>query len=318
LWQIRFVPEGIFLEVLAFVLGLIVGSFLNVCIVRLPKEESLVRPASHCPYCKTPIRWYDNIPVISWLILRGRCRNPGCKQGISLLYPSVELLTGLLFWAIAGTFGLTLEAGKWALLLCLLIVHAVTDLRERFLSFRLNQFGIAAGLVSGVAVPAQTGVALWIAEMLPAVPPREAIPLLGLAEGVLGAVLGAGILWSVSRAYLRFAGRPGMGDGDIWLMAMVGAFLGVKLTFFTILLGSLLGSVVGVIWIGIQFARGWKRPVAERAHRRGLGSVTALRFALARRYQLPFGTYLSAAAAILVLKGAAIWQAVYSLTGGME
>jgi leader peptidase (prepilin peptidase)/N-methyltransferase len=300
------------------VFGLAVGSFLNVCIVRLPKNESIVRPASHCPQCKTPIRWYDNIPLLSWLLLRGRCRNSVCGKRISLLYPSVELLTGLMFAATVSTFGLSLDAAKWTLLLCLLIVHATTDLRERFLSFRLNQFGIAAGLLAGAIVPGHAGTALWIAEMWPVLPGRELIPLLGFVEGVLGAAFGAGILWLVSMAYRRVTGREGMGQGDMYLMAMVGAFLGVKMVFLTILLGSLLGSVVGVVWIGALFLSGWKRPVAERAHRRGIGSVTTLRFALARRYPLPFGTYLSLAAAVLVLRGTAIWQWFDLFTGGME
>lgn len=308
LWQSASV-----IEVFAFLLGLMVGSFLNVCIYRIPRGQSIVFPGSRCPSCATPIRPYDNIPLVSWLILGGRCRVPTCRARISVQYPAVELLCGLLFLFTVQNFGISLESLQWLVLFCILIVHIVTDLQHRFLSYHLNLGGFGLGLLLSVVSPSSDGTARaltqrWLNLDVPAA-------VLGLADALLGALLGAGLLWIVSEGYFRITRRSGMGLGDVYLMAMIGAFLGLQRTFLTILLGSLMGSVLGLGWVGILFLSGWRKNVAERAHRRGLGSRTTLRFALARRYPLPFGTYLGVAAVFVVFFGTRILEWYGNLPG---
>jgi leader peptidase (prepilin peptidase)/N-methyltransferase len=256
-----------------FLFGLIIGSFLNVCILRIPTGKSIVLPASACPKCGTAIRAYDNIPVISYLILRGKCR--GCKTKISPMYPLVEFLTGLLFFACYCAFGLSVEALKWATFSAIMIVLVFTDLRERILPDVVNFTGFAFGLVFSLFVTPTDGSALWIANHIFQFPPPQ--PVLSLVDALLGAALGSGLLWLVSEAYFRLRGREGMGLGDVKMMLMAGAFLGSKRTLLTIFGGSLLGSVLG------------------------------LAFLLVRRkqsdYELPFGTFLGMAAVLVVFFG---------------
>lgn len=256
-----------------FVLGLVVGSFLNVCILRIPAGESVVQPASHCPKCGKAIAPYDNVPVLSWLILRGRCRN--CKAAISVLYPAVELLTGVLFAACALAFGMQLAALKWAVFCALLVVLAITDLRERILPDKVNLTGALIGLAFAVALPVGDGSALWLAGHLFAFPPPPAA--LSIADGLLGAAAGAGILWIFAEGYFRLRGREGMGLGDVKMMAMAGTFLGAKAAVLTIMAGALLGSVLGA---GFMLFR---RTGSE--------------------YELPFGTFLAGAALLAVFYG---------------
>ncbi len=144
IWQIREVPHELFIGIFVFLFGLIIGSFLNVCILRIPGGKSIVMPASACPKCAAPIRPYDNIPVLSYLVLGGKCR--ACKTPISPLYPLVELLTGILFLACYLAFGLTINALKWAVFSAIMIVLVFTDLRERLLPDLVNYSGLALGL----------------------------------------------------------------------------------------------------------------------------------------------------------------------------
>ncbi|MGH9679792.1 MAG: prepilin peptidase, partial [Candidatus Acidiferrales bacterium] len=230
LWHIQSViPLGVFL------LGLIIGSFLNVCILRIPADKSIVLPASSCPKCGKAIAPYDNIPVVSWLILGGKCRN--CKAKISAMYPAVELLTGLLFLACYFAFGLTLDALKWSVFSALLIVLTITDVRERILPDEVNFFGLGAGLLFSLFSKPLDGTALWIANRWFEYPPPQMI--LSFMDGVMGALAGSGLLWLVSEGYFRLRGREGMGLGDVKMMAAVGAFLGFKRTMMTVLAGSL-------------------------------------------------------------------------------
>jgi leader peptidase (prepilin peptidase)/N-methyltransferase len=289
----------VILSVFALVLGLVVGSFLNVCILRIPAGESIVAPPSHCPRCQAQIAPYDNIPVLSWLVLRGRCRQ--CRAPISPLYPTIEFLSGVLFLACLLVFGPVLAALKWATFCALLLVLAVTDMRERILPDKVNLTGAVLGLLWSVAVPLGDGTSRWLAQRMFAFPPPD--PALSVTDALLGAAAGAGILWLFAEGYFRLRGREGMGLGDVKMMAMVGTFLGAKGTVLTIMAGALLGSVLGLTWIGTLYLFGWKRKVAERAHRWQLGSVSALRIELAQRYQLPFGTFLSAGALLAVFFG---------------
>jgi leader peptidase (prepilin peptidase) / N-methyltransferase len=259
--------------VIAFVLGLVVGSFLNVCILRIPAGESIVLPASHCPKCGKPIAPYDNVPVLSWLVLRGRCRN--CKTPISAMYPVVEFLTGALFAACALAFGPSLAWGKWAMFCAVLLVLAVTDLRERILPDRVNLTGAVVGLAWSGVVTLGDGTSLWLSHRMFDFPPPARV--LSVTDAMLGAAAGAGILWIFAEGYFRVRGREGMGLGDVKMMAMAGTFLGVKAVLLTIMVGALLGSVLGSLFI--LFRR--------------TGSD----------YELPFGLFLGAGALVTVFYG---------------
>ena len=259
--------------VFVFVFGLIIGSFLNVCILRIPTGKSIVMPASACPKCGTAIHAYDNIPVISYLILRGKCRR--CKTRISPIYPLVEFLTGLLFFACYYAFGFSVETLKWATFSAIMIVLVFTDLRERILPDLVNFTGFAFGLVFSLFVKPTDGSALWIADHIFQFPPPQAV--LSLVDALLGAALGSGLLWLVSEVYFRLRGREGLGLGDVKMMLMAGAFLGAKRTLLTIMVGSILGSVIG---IAVILAR---RKEAD--------------------YELPFGTFLGVGALIVVFFG---------------
>jgi leader peptidase (prepilin peptidase)/N-methyltransferase len=257
----------------AFLLGLIIGSFLNVCILRIPADKSIVLPASSCPKCGKAIAPYDNIPVLSWVFLGGKCR--GCKTKISAMYPAVELLTGLLFLGCYFAFGPTLEMLKWAIFSAILIVLTITDLRERILPDEVNFFGLAVGLIFSLFTKSLDGTALWIANRWFDFPPPPIA--LSFADAALGAIAGSGLLWLVAEGYFRLRGREGMGLGDVKMMAAVGAFLGLKRTMMTVLLGSLLGSIIGIFLIAIS--------------KKG------------RDYELPFGTFLGAGALLVVFFG---------------
>jgi leader peptidase (prepilin peptidase) / N-methyltransferase len=278
LWQsLSVIPLGVFL------LGLAIGSFLNVCILRIPADKSIVLPASSCPKCAKAIAPYDNIPVMSWLILGGKCRN--CKTKISAMYPAVELLTGLLFLACYFAFGLTVDTLKWAIFAALLVVLTITDLRERLLPDEVNFFGLGAGLLFSLFTKPLDGTAMWMANRWFDFPPPQ--PVLSFVDGVLGAAAGSGLLWVVAEGYFRLRGREGMGLGDVKMMAAVGAFFGLKRTLLTVLLGSLLGSVIGIVLIAVS-----KKD---------------------RNYELPFGTFLGAGALLVLFFGTPALQWYQSL-----
>lgn len=267
-WQSRgVIPLG------AFLFGLIIGSFLNVCILRIPADKSIVLPASSCTKCGKTIAAYDNIPVLSWVFLGGKCRN--CKTKISAMYPAVELLTGILFLGCYLVFGPTVDALKWAVFSALLVVLAITDIRERILPDEVNFFGLGAGLLFSFFTKSLDGTALWLASRWFDFPPPQMA--LSFADAVLGALAGSGLLWIVAEGYFRIRGREGMGLGDVKMMAAVGAFLGLKRTMMTVLFGSLLGSVVGIILIKVS--------------KKG------------QDYELPFGTFLGAGALLVVFFG---------------
>ena len=220
------------------VLGAIIGSFLNVVIHRVPREESIAFPASHCPSCDTAIRPYDNIPVISWAVLRGRCR--ACRVPISARYPAVELLTGVLF---ALTYllhsGLTLSLPFDLAFVAAIVALVFIDAEHMLLPNVITYPGAALALVARVAVPNLYGVASLGGEQTPAW-------LLSLVGAVLGALAGGGFLWLVGWLWERARGVEAMGLGDVKMMFMVGAFLGWPLTLLTIFVGVLTGSLAGV------------------------------------------------------------------------
>ncbi len=267
-----------------FVFGLVIGSFLNVCIRRLPEGRSIVRPGSHCPACGVSIRFYDNIPLLSYVLLRGRCRN--CAARISPLYPGVELAAGVLFLLGYLLYGLSWPLVKNLLFFSLLLVLIFTDLLERTLPDPITIGGAAAGAALSFLAPTGDGTALWLCYRLFAYPPPAAA--LHLTDSLLGAGIGAGVLWLVGTAYLRLRGREGLGFGDVKMMLLVGAFLGLKRTFLTVLFGSLLGSMVGILFIKL----------ARKD---------------ARNYELPFGSFLGLAAMLVTFYGTAILDWYQSL-----
>lgn len=221
-----------FFAVIGGLFGLVTGSFLNVCIVRLPRDESVVRPRSRCPRCGRMIEWYDNIPVLSWLRLRGRCR--GCGEPISVMYPLVELANGIIWGWMAWRFGLSLETLRGAIFGTLLLGIAMTDAREYIIPDEFSLGGLVAGL--GFALLGGLG------------PFRTA--LIGAATGFLLLwAFAAGGTWLGRRmGMLGGEGQPdeAMGGGDIKMMAMIGAFLGWPGVFLTVFLGALLGSLIYV------------------------------------------------------------------------
>lgn len=259
------------LSVAIFLAGLVVGSFLNVCIYRLPRGISIVFPGSRCPACHRSIRPWENIPLLSFVILRGRCA--GCGAPISWRYPAVELLTGLLYLALYHRFGWSEALPVNLVLVSCLIVLIVVDLTHRILPDVIT----LGGTVLGVALSPWQAAEFFT---LPGSWNPDGEMVNHLVQSGLGVLFGAGFLWLVAWLYRRFRGVEGMGMGDIKMMAMVGAFLGWQLCWLTILLGSFLGALVGGLYIWLS------------GH--------------SRRYELPFGTFLGVAAVICVFFGPAL------------
>lgn len=248
--------------IFALVFGLLIGSFLNVCIYRWPRDLSVVRPRSHCPACEKTIVWYDNIPLASFVMLGGRCRH--CQARISFRYPVVELATGLLFFYSVYTHGLSVLALKMCVLSALLVGLVFSDLEERILPDEMTLGGVVLGLIFAwfVKVDDLSGEAIfWMLR----VHPSDRIQ--SLAEAALGAALPAFFLWGGGWLYEKIRHREGLGLGDVKLIAMVGAFLGLHGALLTLILGSIAGSIVGLAYIKI-------------AHKD------------AATYELPFGTFL--------------------------
>jgi leader peptidase (prepilin peptidase)/N-methyltransferase len=207
------------------VFGAAVGSFLNVCIHRLPLRVSLAWPASHCPHCHAPVRPYDNLPVLSYIWLLGRCRQ--CRQPISIKYPIVEVTTAVVFLGSFLLFEPPLLVPR-LLFACAMIVLSVIDIEHRILPDVITLPGIVAGFVFSLFMPP------------------------GWFDSLIGLLVGGGSLWLMGELYFRIRGEEGMGFGDVKMLAMIGAFLGWKLMLLTLLLASFIGSVVGVGMIALK------------------------------------------------------------------
>ncbi len=205
-----------------FTFGAIIGSFLNVCIARLPDGRSVVTPPSHCPKCQTYLSWYENIPILSYLVLGGRCRT--CKIRISPIYPAVEVLTGALAVALFLRLGPTLAFAGYFAFAAALVVITFIDLDHQIIPDVISLPGIVVGLAFSLVSPLVT-------------------PL----DAILGVLAGGGVLLSVAWLYKTFRGQEGMGGGDIKLLAMIGAFLGWQSIFVTLFVGSVIGSIIGVV-----------------------------------------------------------------------
>ena len=215
---------------IAFAFGALIGSFLNVCVYRLPRGESIVWPSSYCPGCSSKIAPYDNVPLLSYLWLGGRCR--ACRQRISLRYPLIELINGLGYVLIVWQFGLTPVAITYAVLFSSLVVVTWIDLSHQIIPDVITLPGILLGLVAAATI-------------LPT----------GLLNSLAGIVVGGGLLWALAWLSPYIFGKEGMGGGDIKLMAMIGAFLGWKPTLLTIMVGAMLGSAVGLVLILLHVIR---------------------------------------------------------------
>lgn len=227
---------------IVLIVGLIVGSFLNVCIARIPLETSIISPPSHCPRCKTPIRWYDNIPLVSYAILRGRCRT--CGQRISWRYPLVELMNGLLYLWAFSEFGITGEAVLVMALCSSLVVITFIDLDHQIIPDVITFPGMVIGLV--VAPFFMTTLAGPLSFGLGNVLPSPGQYGTSFLNAFIGILLGGAPLYLIGWLWEKFRKVEAMGGGDVKFMAMVGGFLGWKGAFLTIMLGAMAGSIVGV------------------------------------------------------------------------
>jgi leader peptidase (prepilin peptidase) / N-methyltransferase len=214
------------LLVLAGLFGLLIGSFLNVCIYRLPRDQSIVWPASRCTTCGRELSWYENIPVVSWLVLGGRCRT--CGERISVMYPIVEAVTSVTFVVIAAHFGPTPLAAVRIAFGCAMIVLFVIDLQHQILPNEITVPGIVVGLAAGVFLEP------------------------GWRSSLVGALVGGGALWAIAEAYRRLRHKDGLGFGDVKMLAMIGAFLGWRLMLLTLVCASFAGSFVA---LGLMAAR---------------------------------------------------------------
>ena len=211
---------NVWLAVLLGVLGLVVGSFLNVCIYRLPRRESINWPGSHCTTCNRALSWYENVPIASWLVLRGRCRT--CGEPVSVMYPLVELITGILFVSGYWIYGWTPMLAVRLAFACAMVVLFAIDLRHHLLPNVITLPGIVAGFLLSLFLPP------------------------GWQASLIGLIAGGGVLFAIAEGYYRLRGIEGLGMGDVKMLAMIGAFLGWKLMLVTLILASFAGSVIGV------------------------------------------------------------------------
>jgi len=278
---------------LAGLFGLLIGSFLNVCIYRFPRDLSVVRPRSFCPECEKTldwlddlaagkagvdgpqiIAWYDNIPLLSYALLKGRCRH--CGLPIPWRYPIVEALTGILFFSFIAALGPTLAAAKFCLLSALMVGMIFADLEERILPDEFTIGGIVAGLALSWAIPVVT-TSGSVAGLLLAV---ARIPVgphgVSFADSVLGAAIPSGFLWLTGIVFQKLRHKEGLGFGDVKMVAAIGAFLGLPNTLLTLIAGSAVGSVLGILYILIT----------RKDH---------------SSYELPFGSFLGGAAILVSL-----------------
>jgi leader peptidase (prepilin peptidase)/N-methyltransferase len=274
---LNFVGES-FLSVLFFVLGAIIGSFLNVVIYRVPRKESIVFPNSFCPECRTPIKPYDNVPILSWVILRGKCRY--CQKKISLRYPFVEFLTAIIFLITFWHFGLNaflpLALIFVASMIALIFIDAEHMILPDVITYPLFFFAIFSRLIFALIFGKEffNDLNYFSATML------ESFPfwILTIISALLGALIGGGFLFFTGKLWEYLRGIEAMGMGDVKMMLGVGAFLGVWLTFLTIFFAAFTGSLAG---IAISFIRGEK----------------------SLQTQIPFGIFLGTGAIVSLILG---------------
>jgi leader peptidase (prepilin peptidase)/N-methyltransferase len=250
--------------ILAGLFGLLIGSFLNACIFRFPRDITIWDPPrSFCPSCEKSIAWYDNIPVLSFLLLRGKCRS--CVYSIPIRYLVVELLCGIMYFLIVQRFGLSLIAAKLALFAAINLQLIATDFEERILPDEFTLGGVIVGL------PLAWFALLPVTFSSLVVPMGTSFSVYSVVESAIGAAFGYGSLWTIGTLYQKFRGREGMGMGDYKMAAMMGAFLGLMPMLFALMIGSVLGAVAGL-------------------------AVILLTKEDAATYEVPFGSFMGIAA----------------------
>jgi len=240
------------MSIIVFIFGAIVGSFLNVCIYRLPRDKSIIVPNSFCPHCEKPIKYYDNVPILSYIILRGKCRY--CNAKISIKYPIVEFITASLFTLLYEINGLSLELPVMMLFVALLIVISFIDLEFQIIPDVLSIGGLTAGFLLSFTRP-----------------------VFGFLDALYGILLGGGVLFAIAYGYQLLRKREGMGGGDIKLLGMIGAFCGIRGVLFSLMAGSLIGTLVGLPLMIVK-----KKDT---------------------KYAIPFGPFLSLGALLFVFAG---------------
>jgi leader peptidase (prepilin peptidase) / N-methyltransferase len=263
--------------VFVFILGALVGSFLNVVIHRVPREESIAFPNSHCPKCNTPIKPYDNIPILGWLVLGGKCR--ACKESISIRYPAVELMHALLWVLVFWHFGFTpfLPIGLIfvSTLVALMFIDAEHMILPNVITYPFFIFAILVRIIFPIAFGPQyfADMSYWPATTLADYP----VWLVSLASGLVGALAGGGSLWLVGELWKRLRGVDAMGLGDVKMMFGFGALLGWRLSFLAIFFGAFAGAVIGSIFVARQKDKDMQTQIPFGIFL-GIGSILSLLF----------------------------------------
>jgi leader peptidase (prepilin peptidase)/N-methyltransferase len=268
---------GIPLIVIATFAGLLIGSFLNVCVFRLPRDLSVAHPRSFCPGCEKMIAWYDNIPLLSFVLLKGRCRY--CRDFIPWRYPLVELSTAIAFGLCFAAFGWSAEGVKYAVLSAILIELMASDAETRILPDEFTLGGTLVGLIFSWFAPMDPFIVSFL------IPPSYAPRWHWLAESATSALIGGGLIWFMAFAYEKIRHRDGMGLGDVKMIAMLGAFLGLPLCLLTLTTASLAGAVGGIVYV--------------KATHKDMST-----------YELPFGSFLGGAA-LLIMLVTQVWPALH-------
>lgn len=274
-------PDTLIYAILAGLFGLLIGSFMNVCIYRWPRDLSVVKPRSFCPSCEKLISAYDNIPIVSYLVLGGKCRH--CRTGIPWRYPVVELLTGAFFFMAVYRYGVTALALKFAVFTAMQVVLIFTDLEERILPDEITLGGTLAGILLAAIVMMPPSIFSLL--MASSWNPR----MVSIGEAILGAGFTSGMLWAFATFYGYLRKREMLGLGDVKMVAMIGAFLGLQGTLLALVVGCLLGVVIG-------------------------GGYMLITRKKASEYELPLGTFLALSALLLAVIGEPI-LAWYSRLG---
>lgn len=285
-----------FFVAVSFVLGTMVGSFCNVCICRWPAGESVIRPRSRCPKCMNGIAWHDNIPIFSWLLLGAKCRH--CGTSISWQYPIVEAVTGVLFLAVFWRFGFTPATPVYMGLCAGLIIVTFVDLREWIIPNEVTFAGIFAGLAVSLL-----GMAL---------PDAAGLRVVSVFDAMLGIVLGGGILYLLDLITLLLLKKPGMGFGDVKLLAMIGAFIGWQGVLGTLMLACILGSAVGLGLIALDKLRGGAEPAPDAGS--DDDAKTDDGEEVLQGHYIPFGPYLALAGLIFLFWGPEAIEAYWAIT----
>jgi leader peptidase (prepilin peptidase) / N-methyltransferase len=255
--------------ILAGLIGLLIGSFLNVCVYRMPRDLSVANPArSFCPGCEKTVAWYDNLPLVSYILLKGRCRY--CSAVIPLRYLLVELATGILFFGFFLWIGPGLEAIKYCVFSAIQVALVAMDFEERILADEFTLGGVLIGLVFAWFVPMPVGFFQMLA------PLSWSKPAVSVAESAFSASLLSSTLWGIGMLYQKIRGREGLGFGDVKMVGMIGAFQGLAPALLTVVVGSVLGSVCGLLYIFLKKED-------------------------ASTYELPFGSFLGVAAIIVAV-----------------